>query len=110
MPEGCRSSTFFPPSSRHGRRLEFFSHDIGTNLEVLPGGELGDEVEEVGDDPEDLVVGVLLPLELGGDRQELGAPGEVAGEELHGGQDVLSLDLGLKGIEEIILKIFKRQY
>ncbi len=64
----------------------------------------------MGDDPEDLVVGVLLPLELWRDRQELGAPGEVAGEELHGGQDVLSLDLGLKGIEAIMIKTYKRQY
>ncbi len=64
----------------------------------------------MGDDPEDLVVGVLLPLELWRDRQELGAPGEVAGEELHGRQDVLSLDLGLERIDAIMIKIFKRQY
>ena len=96
---------FFPAWKTTG----IFSRDIGTNLEVLPGGKLGDEVEEVGDDPEDLVVGVLLPLELGGDRQELGAPREVAGKELHGGQDVLSLDLGLKGIEAIII-VFPCRY
>ncbi len=104
------SLNFFPPFFPAWNATGFFSHDISTNLEVLPGGKLGDEVEEVGDDPEDLVVGVLLPLELWRDRQELGAPGEVAGEELHGRQDVLSLDLGLERIDAIMIKIFKRQY